>query len=489
MNDTQGVTSLLPCVAVIRPFSMSCPSMLRMDNEYLYPKVLKELLRQKVFSDIVISVSPDTPEEMLDVISSWGFEYDVGEHFLPQLRVSDLASRKGWKTVCCISSYTYFFDREVIADLAAEVTSGRCDFAGDRNALSNMEFCIVNRRTLDFFNTIDDRAVIPSKPQAVERNADESLVGCMREDFHTLSERFLWLSTYVGDIGTMPTDFTLGFYGETKPEAWFQRSLREAWGLDYFNVRNIDWIDDLLRDKFIPAIDLDKLVGQIRWSQRFEDELKHQGGLFLELGFGEIPLLSFMLRSQFREVVALEPFASFQFDEQAVVDLIDSLPDALGREQQSLPENQEVIKNMAVLDKSLEDVQLDSQSVDFCVSKMVFEHVEDVSALSQELHRVLKPGGVMLHEIGLNDHTCGTSSGIHFAFLSQSRKQWCTPWNGTNLWRINDFVQLWESMGFKVNIVQKVVSRNKPPAIHESWSSYSLEDLLCQVAVIRAVKQ
>ena len=488
MNDTQGATSLLPCVAVIRPFSMSCPSMLRMDDEYLYPKVLKELLRQKVFSDIVISISPDTPEEMLDVISSWGFEYDVGEQFLPQLRVSDLASRKGWTTVCCISSYTYFFDATGIADLAAKVANGHCDFAGDRNALSNMEFCIVNRRVLDFFNTIADRAIIPSKPQAVDRNAEGSLTGCIREDFHTLSERFLWLSTYVGDIGTLPTDFTLGFYGGTKPEMWFQRGLREAWGLEYFNVSGIDWIDDLLKDKFLPAIDLDKLVGQIRWSQRFEDELKHHGGRFVELGFGEIPLLSFMLRSQFKEVIALEPFAKFQFDEQAVVDLIDSLPDAFGGGQQFLSDNPAAIESMVILDKSLEDIRLDSQSVDFCVSKMVFEHVEDVPALSQELYRVLKPGGTMLHEIGLNDHTCGTSSGIHFAFLGQSREQWCTPWNGTNLWRINDFVRLWESMGFKVGIVQKVVSRNKPSTIHESWSSYSDGDLLCQVAVIRAVK-
>ena len=74
---------------------------------------------------------------------------------------------------------------------------------------------------------------------------------------------------------------------------------------------------------------------------------------------------------------------------------------------------------------------MESGSVDFCFSRMVMEHVDDVPALSVELSRVMGPGGVMVHEIGFQDHE--DLSYIHFEFLKHSREEWAGMNKSTNL--------------------------------------------------------
>ena len=126
--------------------------------------------------------------------------------------------------------------------------------------------------------------------------------------------------------------------------------------------------------------------------------------------------------------------------------------------------------------------------LDFCFSHVVFEHVKPVEEVSRELHRLLKPGGVMIHEIGLMDHT-KNSNNIEFEFLRHSRQEWLARDETTNLWRVNDFVELWSGLGFDVDVLERHVRVVPPTSLHPSWSGYAEQDLYCYKALVRAVRR
>ena len=55
--------------------------------------------------------------------------------------------------------------------------------------------------------------------------------------------------------------------------------------------------------------------------------------------------------------------------------------------------------------------------------------------------------------------------------------------------RINDFVSLWEDLGFQVEVLSRAVRVVRPDRVHTCWMSYKDEDLYCYEAVIKAVKR
>jgi len=59
----------------------------------------------------------------------------------------------------------------------------------------------------------------------------------------------------------------------------------------------------------------------------------------------------------------------------------------------------------------------------------------------------------------------------------------------TNLWRVNDFVNLWQGLGFAVDVLSRKVRKAPPQRLHPSWNGYADEDLYCYTALIRARKQ
>lgn len=135
----------------------------------------------------------------------------------------------------------------------------------------------------------------------------------------------------------------------------------------------------------------------------------------------------------------------------------------------------------------LEEAQLDADSIDFCFSRMVLEHVDNVPEMSAEMERVMRPGGVMVHEIGLQDHE--DLSHIHFEFLKNSPEEWAAMKKGTNLLRVNDFVDIWTTLGFTCEVVKRDVREVPPRSLHPHWEPYCKEDLYCYRALIKATKR
>ncbi len=74
--------------------------------------------------------------------------------------------------------------------------------------------------------------------------------------------------------------------------------------------------------------------------------------------------------------------------------------------------------NSRYLTDGLESLRgLPEDSVDFAFSHAVLEHVpkDEVPATLRELHRVLKPGGVMSHQVDLMDHLGGSLNNLRFS--------------------------------------------------------------------------
>ena len=99
---------------------------------------------------------------------------------------------------------------------------------------------------------------------------------------------------------------------------------------------------------------------------------------------------------------------------------------------------------------------LEPDSVDLVYSNSVLEHVpvDVILGLMKEAYRVLKPGGLTLHNIGCNDHYAFFDKSISFVnYLQFDERQW-RLWNNSlqyqNRLRASEFAELAESVGFEV---------------------------------------
>ena len=99
---------------------------------------------------------------------------------------------------------------------------------------------------------------------------------------------------------------------------------------------------------------------------------------------------------------------------------------------------------------------LPSDSVDLVYSNSVFEHVpkETILEILRESRRILKPGGLTLHNIGCNDHYAFFDRSISFVnFLQFTESEW-RRWNNSiqyqNRLRAPQFLDLAEEAGLKV---------------------------------------
>lgn len=99
---------------------------------------------------------------------------------------------------------------------------------------------------------------------------------------------------------------------------------------------------------------------------------------------------------------------------------------------------------------------LESNSIDLVYSNSVLEHVprEVIRGLMEESFRVLKPGGLAMHNVGCNDHYAFFDKSISFVnFLQYGEREW-RLWNNPiqyqNRLRAPELVSLATGAGFEV---------------------------------------
>jgi SAM-dependent methyltransferase len=135
----------------------------------------------------------------------------------------------------------------------------------------------------------------------------------------------------------------------------------------------------------------------------------------LEIGPGDNlgVALKFLLAGA-RQVVCLDKFSSrqdcmqqrsiYRAMREALNDDEKQLFDAIVDPEVGLPEDS--AKLVSLFGRGIEEAEqvLEPESFDLIMSRAVFEHVYDPERAFSVMHRLLKPGGYMLHKIDFRDH-------------------------------------------------------------------------------------
>lgn len=129
---------------------------------------------------------------------------------------------------------------------------------------------------------------------------------------------------------------------------------------------------------------------------------------------------------------------------------------------------------------------LPDRSIDTIYSNNVLEHVETgaLRAIMGESARILKTGGIAVHDVNCGDHFAYSDASIsQLHYLQYSSTEW-KRWNNSILYqnrlRPSDFIRVAEKAGFEV-VLRK--SRPHPelleqiPAIAPEFSRYGQDDL------------
>jgi len=94
--------------------------------------------------------------------------------------------------------------------------------------------------------------------------------------------------------------------------------------------------------------------------------------------------------------------------------------------------------------------QLPPNSVDYCFSNAVLEHIPngDFALLAAEIHRVMKPDGVSVHRVDLRDHLGGSPNNLRFTGATWEGNLFRRSGFYTNRIRFGEMVALFDRAGF-----------------------------------------
>ncbi|WP_179957505.1 class I SAM-dependent methyltransferase [Exilibacterium tricleocarpae] len=108
--------------------------------------------------------------------------------------------------------------------------------------------------------------------------------------------------------------------------------------------------------------------------------------------------------------------------------------------------------------RGIESIKLmESNSIDFIVSNSVLEHLpkREFEGYMEELYRVLRPGGKVVHHIDLKDHLGGGLYNLRFSEQVWERPLFSQSGFYTNRIRCNALIELITAVGFHLEKVSE----------------------------------
>jgi SAM-dependent methyltransferase len=206
-----------------------------------------------------------------------------------------------------------------------------------------------------------------------------------------------------------------------------------------------------------------------------------EGKIVLEIGTGRTNGCCYMFASKgAAKALSLEPFRPLDIEQDSIQI----------RDTASLSQCDESILRDRV--KRIDSFcGIPNESCDAIFSLAVLEHVESMEDLTNELWRVLKPGGWMVHVVDYRDHFFK----YPYHHLLWSQKTWDRYLNPGDLprWRIGDHVECFKKKGFATRVLSaspidhefKKIQTLIHPEIKER---YSIEDIQTAFGKIWAEK-
>jgi SAM-dependent methyltransferase len=199
-----------------------------------------------------------------------------------------------------------------------------------------------------------------------------------------------------------------------------------------------------------------------------------EGRTVLEIGTGWLPVLPLLYRMANAErviTVDLEPLADRRTLGHALRLIDDFLPQAAARAGIDLANFRRdtiVFDPRSTLQRTLaangidyrvpfDAERMEANAADIVVSRTVFEHVPPprLRSLLKRLRTVLKPGGVMIHEINMGDHFYmydRSISPLNFLRYEDSAWRWTHACNQLYMNRLRrfEFLEMFAEAGFRI---------------------------------------
>jgi hypothetical protein len=348
-------------------------------------------------------------------------------------------------------------------------------------------FAVLNRKTAE---VLHENHLTPLPPFVFAQKAQQAsgLRIEAEQNMESPRERFLWELLFAGERNAVPQAVAEAFLYAFDGADRVARKSFDTFIQQHYGLHSPELLDKALRlmSPYDPSLRTAMQINQARLLCAHLPQSRHAS---LEVGHGKTPLTSLLLAHVFDEVHGADVY---KHSEQGYEDSLDFL--RLLAKSGVAPMPGDAVRHGAGTfgERSrfhhgeLQAMPLEPESIDFCHSRMVLEHVMDMPGLAPYLRRTMRSGGVMIHEIGLQDHD--DLSHINFEFLSHEPSRWQAMKRGTNLWRINDIAEMFASEGFEVSVLEREVRPVPPKRLHEHWKNYRDEDLYCYRAVLKAVR-
>lgn len=473
------------CIVLARPTGGSDPCLMQAGGGNALVRTLADLSEAGVVSRSVLSVPDVVPGGILAELGAQGFDVTVSGHDQPQRRLLEVMDALEVETAVVLTSYSLLPDAEALADACRTIAEGRADFVYADEVIPPKFFMAVTRQAVEKLADSVRRPVPPFvfPAKLAESGRDGSLAIQPLRGLEESGERFLWELLSAGKPNALPAPVFERFLAGCPPGKRFDRNAFRSFILGEYGLDNTAQLEAGLErmSRWEPSI---RLAMHINYARSLAAYFPETRGAALEIGHGRTGMTAQLVGLAFAKTKGVDLF-------KHSVDGIEAARDFLAYLAESglapVPVFEGETAPPEFINSRLEEAGLESGAIDFCFSRMVLEHIDNMPILARELARIMRPGGVMMHEIGTQDHE--DLSHIHFEFLRHSPEEWAAMNKGTNLLRPSDFVSLFDEAGFDCEIIERDVRIVRPKKLHACWEGYAEEDLYCPRVVIKSTRR
>jgi len=476
-------------VVLARPMNMRDPAFIRAGNEYGLKTILEGLLLEGVFSNVVLSVPDSIPSEILDVLKGWTqFSLDVSPYEQPQKRLIALMKKEKLKHATLLTSYSVLMDADALLSARAIVAKDQSDAVYPENVIAPKYFMVISREAAQYLEENFSNPLPPfifHTKLAYSPNLKIEPVSGLENS----SERFLWELLFAGERNSIPSGLLEIFLKTHKIPQRFQRKSFESFINDTYQLAIPDLLSDALQ-LMKPYDSSLRVAMQLNNALNLIEHLPEHLRVAVEVGHGRTPLTTLLMALVFDHVAGADPYKHNEIgvsDAHSFLKLLSNAGISLLPQSCRKHTLESALERSTFAGCEFQDLPVKEQSVDFCYSRMVLEHVIDMEGMAKCMAKIIRPNGVMIHEIGLQDHE--DLSNINFEFLSHSVEEWLALDKGTNLLRVNDFIALFQSHGFAVETLVHEERRVPPAKLHSCWDEYDENDLYCYRAILKCTKK
>ncbi|MGE4292327.1 MAG: methyltransferase domain-containing protein [Desulfovibrio sp.] len=478
-------------IFLARPLSPGDPIFARDDDGYLFPRILRAYVEHGLMDAPVLSMPDIVPDEHRRIIEEWGFECSYSKSDLPQRRLSESTNQRIAPFYLVLTPYALLLDADAVAREVADFQKNSFEAVEYPGACTAHHFLLCTKKAVEMVAGKTEKAITPFL--LVSHLTGTPLAGKVRKDDRCQAalQSLLFKLLYRNDDNSLSQDCISAYFRQTPSGELFRTESYNTYLKEHFGINGYAKLSKYLQ-RDLGDFTLDYVARQIRNFQYLLPFLPAQKREFVEVGFGRCPVTAMLMTNLFDNGHAVEPFFEYSVPYELITYLSRALGalDGVGLETSS--SEQRINSRLHLHPGLLEDTEIESDSVDFLYSKTVLEHVAEVESLSRECYRILRHGGRMLHVIDHTDHSGNISFGLLCHEKSVRNKDGSEAMsahhNLFNLWRVNDFIALWEQLGFQVTVVKKLVRVVPPESLHSCWKDYAEEDLYCYTSILLAEK-